>query len=67
MSRTSMKSIRAMNAEELAKRIHDAQGELAKLRIDLAKGTLRKGNGKIRPLRRDIARMLTYQTEMRRS
>lgn len=64
MSRTSMKTIRALGAKELAERIQESRSELAKLRVDLAKGTLRKDNGKIKPLRRDIARMMTRQTEL---
>ena len=64
MSRTSMKTIRALGAKELAERIQESRGELAKLRVDLAKGTLRKDNGKIKPLRRDIARMMTRQKEL---
>ena len=64
MSRTSMKTIRALGAKELAERIQESRSELAKLRVDLAKGTLRKDNGKIKPLRRDIARMITRQTEL---
>lgn len=66
MSRTSMKTIRALGAKELAERIQESRSELAKLRVDLAKGTLRKDNGKIKPLRRDIARMITRQTELTR-
>lgn len=64
MSRTSMKTIRALGAKELTERIQESRGELAKLRVDLAKGTLRKDNGKIKPLRRDIARMMTRRTEL---
>lgn len=66
MSRTSMKTIRALGAKELAERIQESRSELTKLRVDLAKGTLRKDNGKIKPLRRDIARMITRQTELAR-
>ena len=38
---------------------------LAKLRVDGSKGTLRKESGKIKALRHDIARMLTRQNEMK--
>ncbi|HEY1211834.1 MAG TPA: 50S ribosomal protein L29 [Nitrososphaera sp.] len=37
--------------------------ELAKLRSEGAKGTLKKQTGNIKWLRRDIARMLTLQNE----
>lgn len=65
MSRIRMADIRKMNKEELSDRIQSTRTELAKLRIDIAKGTLRKENGKIKPLRHDIARMLTCLREMK--
>lgn len=64
MSRISMKTIRGLSEKDLAERIQESRGELAKLRIDSAKGTLRKENGKIKPLRRDIARMMTRKVEL---
>ena len=67
MGRTSMKTIRALSSEDLTDLIRESRSELAKLRIDLAKGTLRKENGKVKPLKRDIARMMTRRTELRRS
>lgn len=67
MGRTSMKTIRALSPEDLTDLIRESRSELAKLRIDLAKGTLRKENGKVKPLKRDIARMMTRRTELRRS
>ena len=40
--------------------------ELAKLEVENAKGTLRKESGKIKPLKRDIARILTRLNEMKK-
>lgn len=64
MSRTSMKTIRALSEKDLDERIQESRSELAKLRIDSAKGTLRKESGKIKPLRHDIARMMTRKVEL---
>jgi len=66
MTRLSMKTIKQLNEKDLKSRIQDARGELAKLRVDAAKGTLRKESGKLKPLRRDIARMLTRINEMKK-
>ena len=66
MSRTRMSTIRALSEKDLAERIQESRSELAKLRIDSAKGTLRKESGKIKPLRRDIARMMTRKRELAR-
>ncbi len=60
-----MKTVRQFNEKDLASRIQEARGELSKLRTEAAKGTLRKKSGKIKPMRRDIARMLTRKREMR--
>ena len=60
-----MKTVRQLNEKDLNSKIQEARGELAKLRTESAKGTLRKKSGKIKPMRRDIARMLTRKREMR--
>jgi len=63
MTRITMKTIRQLNEKDLKGKIQETRSELAKLRVDGSKGTLRKESGKIKALRRDIARMLTYQNE----
>ena len=66
MTRISMKTINQLNQKDLKSKIQEARSELAKLRVDGSKGTLRKESGKIKPLRHDIARMLTRLNEMRK-
>ena len=44
-------------------KIQETRSELAKLRVDGSKGTLRKESGKLKPLRHDIARMMTRLNE----
>ena len=61
-----MKTIKKLNEKDLESKIQEAKSELAKLRVDASKGTLRKESGKLKPLRHDIARMLTRMNEMRR-
>ena len=65
MTRISMKTVRQLNEKDLNSKIQEARGELAKLRTESAKGTLRKKSGKIKPMRRDIARMLTQKNGMK--
>jgi large subunit ribosomal protein L29 len=65
MARISMKTARALNEKDLKNKIQETRSELAKLRVDGSKGTLRKESGKIKALRHDIARMLTRLNEMR--
>ena len=66
MARISMKTIRQLNEKDLKGKIQETRSELAKLRVDASKGTLRKESGKLRPLRHDIARMLTRLNEMKK-
>ena len=64
MSKLRMKAVREMNEKDLQGRIIEMRTELSKLEVENAKGTLRKESGKIKPLKRDIARLLTRLNEM---
>lgn len=66
MTRISMNTIKQLNEKDLRSKIQESRSELAKLKVDAAKGTLRKESGKLRPLRHDIARMLTRLNEMKK-
>jgi large subunit ribosomal protein L29 len=66
MTRLKMKTIREFNETDLKDRLGQLRSELTKLRVEASKGTLRKESGKIRPLRRDIARILTRLNEMKK-
>ena len=66
MTRLSMKTIRELNEKDLKSKLQETRSELAKLRVDGSKGTLRKESGKLKPLRHDIARMLTRLNEMKK-
>jgi large subunit ribosomal protein L29 len=61
-----MKTIRELNEKDLKSKIQESRSELSKLRVDGAKGTLRKESGKIKPIRHDIARMLTRLNELKK-
>ena len=66
MTRLKMKTVREFNETDLKDRLGQLRSELAKLRVEGSKGTLRKENGKVRALRRDIARILTRLQEMKK-
>tara|TARA_B100000959_G_C14953227_1_gene612701 strand:+ start:1670 stop:1873 length:204 start_codon:yes stop_codon:yes gene_type:complete len=66
MTRLKMKSIRELNENDLKDRVVQMRTELSKLEVENAKGTLRKESGKIKPLKRDIARILTRLNEMKK-
>ena len=60
------KTVRQLNEKDLRSKILDNRTDLAKLRVDSSKGTLRKESGKLKPIRHNIARMLTRLNEMER-
>mgnify|MGYP002174486155 FL=1 len=64
MTKISMKTIRNLNEKDLRSKMLDNRIDLAKLRVDSSKGTLRKESGKLKPIRHNIARMLTKLNEM---
>ncbi|RNJ77757.1 MAG: 50S ribosomal protein L29 [Nitrosopumilus sp. B06] len=66
MARISTKTIRELGEADLRDKISETRAHLAKLRVDGAKGILRKESGKLKPLRRDIARMLTRLNEVKK-
>ncbi|PIN84620.1 MAG: 50S ribosomal protein L29 [Nitrosopumilales archaeon CG15_BIG_FIL_POST_REV_8_21_14_020_33_23] len=66
MTRLTMKTIRELNEKDLKSKIQETRSELAKLRVDGSKGTLRKESGKLKPLRHDIARMMTRINELKK-
>ena len=66
MTRLKMKTINALNEKDLLDRLQQLRSDLTKLKIDSAKGTLRKQSGKIKPLKRNIARILTKLNETKK-
>ena len=66
MAHLKNKTIREFNKKDLDDRLKQVRSELFKLRIESRIGTLRKESGKLKPLRKDIARILTRMNEMKR-
>ena len=66
MAHLKNKTIREFNKKDLDDRLKQVRSELFKLRIESRKGTLRKESGKLKPLRKDIARILTRMNDMKR-
>jgi large subunit ribosomal protein L29 len=52
-----------MNDTDLGQKLSEMKADLAKVRSEQSKGTLKKHSGDIRYMRRDIARMLTILNE----
>ena len=63
MARNKTKTLRQFNESDLKDKLTDLKVDLAKLRSEALKGTLKKDAGVIRWKRRDIARILTLMNE----
>ena len=66
MARLKMKTIRELNEKDLQDKLQQMRSDLTKLRLDGAKGTLRKESGKLKPLRKNIARIKTRLSELKK-
>ena len=66
MGHLKNKTIREFNEKDLQDRLKQTRTELFKLNVESKKGTLRKESGKLKPLRKDIARMLTRLNELKK-
>ncbi len=66
MTRIKMKTVKELNEKDLNDRVEQMRSELSKLKVESSKGTLRKDSGKLKPLKRDIARILTRLNELKR-
>ena len=66
MAMLKMKSIRELSEKDLRDRVEQMRSELSKLQTENAKGTLRKETGKIRKVRREVARLLTRLNEVKK-
>ena len=60
------KTIKEFNEKDLQDRLKQTRTELFQLNVESKKGTLRKESGKLKPLRKDIARMLTRLNELKK-
>ena len=66
MAMLKMKSIRELNEKDLRDRIVQMKTELSKLQTEDAKGTLRKETGKIRKVKKEVARLMTRLNEVKK-
>ena len=66
MAHLKNKTIRELNEKDLRSRLKQIRAELFKLRIESKKGTLRKESGKLKPFRKDIARLMTRMNELKK-
>ena len=60
------KTIKELNEKDLQDKLDQIRTELSKLHMDSIKGSLRKDSGKLKPMRKNIARIMTRINELKR-
>jgi large subunit ribosomal protein L29 len=63
VARLKLKALREMNDGDIQGKLSEMKADLAKLKLERSKGTLKKSSANIKWLRRDIARMNTILNE----
>ena len=66
MAILNMKQIRKMNEKELNKKLEELRLELSKEKGNINVGASVTSPGKIKEIRKTIARILTYKNELKR-
>jgi len=66
MVRLKNKAIIEMNEKDLYDRLKQIRADLFKLNVESKKGTLRKESGKLKPQRKNAARILTRINELKK-
>jgi len=66
MVRLRNKAIIELNEKDLYDRLKQIRADLFKLNVESKKGTLRKESGKLKPHRKNIARILTRINELKK-
>ena len=66
MVRIKNKAIREMNEKDLYDRLKQIRADLFKLNVESKKGTLRKESCKLKPQRKNVARILTRINELKK-
>ena len=66
MARLKNKALREMNEKDLYDRLKQIRADLFKLNVESKKGTLRKESGKLKPQRKNVARILTRINELKK-
>jgi len=66
MVRLRNKAIIEMNEKDLYDRLKQNRADLFKLNVESKKGTLRKESGKLKPHRKNVARILTRINELKK-
>lgn len=63
--KNNLQNYRTLPEEELLKKLASLKIEYSQVRSNLQRGLIKENQGKVRPLKRDIAHVLTVLSELR--
>ena len=63
LARLKVNDLQKMNDEDLTNKLTELRADLSKLKAAAGRGTIGKDSGKIRNVKRNIARLLTIMNE----
>ena len=65
MTKSNIQSYRNMSEDELLEKLTSLKIEHSQLKSNIQRGLIKENQGKVRPVKKDVARVLTVLNELR--
>ena len=65
MTKSNIQSYRNMSEDELLEKLTSLKIEHSQLKSNIQRGLIKENQGKVRPIKKDVARVLTVLNELR--
>ena len=65
MTKSNIQSYRNMSEDELLEKLNSLKIEHSQIKSNIQRGLIKENQGKVRPVKKDVARVLTVLNELR--
>ena len=65
MTKTNIQNYRNMSEDELLEKLTSLKIEHSQIKSNIKRGLIKENQGKVRPVKKDVARVLTVLNELR--
>ena len=65
MTKSNIQSYRNMSEDELLEKLTSLKIEHSQIKSNIQRGLIKENQGKVRPIKKDVARVLTVLNELR--
>lgn len=65
MTKSNIQSYRNMSEDELLEKLTSLKIEQSQIKSNIQRGLIKENQGKVRPVKKDVARVLTVLNELR--